>query len=170
MELSHFGAVLSQEWLECMLVNGVFRKQLELKSRKMVEDVSKKNIIISNLQKLDYSLKIKENLIEVYLGFGLIAEIKEQDSKIKIVGLLKPWNPITGFFKTEILRSIKLTSILIFVCLVILFLSTLDGFPPSNFILCLTVLLLSYTILWYFYFITLFYIFKNKIETLLITN
>ncbi|WBV59470.1 hypothetical protein PFY12_10410 [Chryseobacterium camelliae] len=132
----------------------------------MEENVfNKLDIVISNLNELDYTYKRIDNSIEINLGFGLTSKIILENSKMKILGILKPWNPITGFVKMEIEKSLKMNSILLLITAVILFLGFIDGFPPTIFIYCLFQLVTVYMTIWYIYYIIKFYIFKYEIES-----
>ena len=83
---------------------------------------------------------------------------------------MKPWNPITGLFRMELEKSLKLNSIWLLVAFIVILLMYIDGFPPSFFLLVLAQLMTIHIVVWYIYYIIKFYFFKAKIETIISSN
>lgn len=121
--------------------------------------------ITNDLNQLSYNNTYSENLIEVDLGLGLLAQIIKKENKIEIKGFLNSWNPITGLFRMELEKSLKFNSIFLVLAFIVIFLTCLDNFPPTIFLIIFTQLITIHMITWYSYYLIKFYFFKHKIET-----
>lgn len=121
--------------------------------------------ITNDLNQLSYNNTYSENLIEVDLGLGLLAQIIKKENKIEIKGFLNSWNPITGLFRMELEKSLKFNSIFLVLAFIVIFLTYLDNFPPTIFLIIFTQLITIHMITWYSYYLIKFYFFKHKIET-----
>lgn len=121
------------------------------------------NLIKNKLRILNYLFTKKDNKLIVKLGFNLncLIEIKEGEPLL-IKGVLSRWNVLTGFF------SLSMNWLMIYNTFWLFFLLFIQLYFNSNkFNLpYLPFIVLAWFLMWTFYYLIRFYLFKNFIATL----
>lgn len=128
------------------------------------------NEIKKKLDKLNFTYSCKDRTLEIKLGFGLIAEVQQNNTSISVSGILTPWNPISGLFRVDIEKSLVYNSISLIIFYILLFLMILDDFKLNSFLLIFAGLICVHLILWYILFLVKYYSFRSQIQQWIIMD
>lgn len=125
------------------------------------------NKIEKKLKLINKEYNIKGGVLSVDLAKGLKALIEIDDEgrmEVKSQLVPCPWNPISGFYKSDLVRSLRYGSILLLGAFIIASIAVLDGFKIPQVVFFLTILVGIHLNMWYLYYFITFSNFKSQVE------